>query len=217
MAEPKHLRIDFISDVVCPWCVIGLRGLEMALDELNQGVTVDIHFQPFELNPAMPPEGQDIVEHIAEKYGSTPAQSAAARETIRARAADVGFAIASRPDGRIYNTFDAHRLLHWAGEQGRQRALKMRLFELYFSEGRSPSDHANLAEAAADAGLDRSQAEAILSSHRYAAEVGADQQYWRREGIAAVPAIIVNRQYIISGGQPPAVFAKALRSIAASG
>lgn len=211
----KPMRIDFVSDVVCPWCVIGLKGLEQALANMTDVVTADIHFQPFELNPDMPPEGQDIGEHVAQKYGSTPEQSAAARDTIRARAADVGFTIASRPGARIYNTFDAHRLLHWAAEQGRQAAVKMQLFDAYFTQGRSPADHDVLVDAAAAAGLDGGAARAMLASDRYADAVRADEENWRRQGISAVPAVIINERYLISGGQPPAVFEKALRRIAA--
>lgn len=212
---PKPMRIDFVSDVVCPWCVIGLKGLEQALANMTDVVTADIHFQPFELNPDMPPEGQDIGEHVARKYGSTPEQSAAARDTIRARAADVGFTIASRPGARIYNTFDAHRLLHWAAEQGRQAAVKMQLFDAYFTQGRSPADHDVLVDAAVAAGLDGAAARAMLASDRYADAVRADEENWRRQGISAVPAVIINERYLISGGQPPAVFEKALRRIAA--
>lgn len=211
----KPMRIDFVSDVVCPWCVIGLKGLEQALANMTDVVTADIHFQPFELNPDMQPEGQDIGEHVAQKYGSTPEQSAAARDTIRARAADVGFTIASRPGARIYNTFDAHRLLHWAAEQGRQAAVKMQLFDAYFTQGRSPADHDVLVDAAAAAGLDGAAARAMLASDRYADAVRADEENWRRQGISAVPAVIINERYLISGGQPPAVFEKALRRIAA--
>lgn len=211
----KPMRIDFVSDVVCPWCVIGLKGLEQALANMTDVVTADIHFQPFELNPDMPPEGQDIGEHVAQKYGSTPEQSAAARDTIRARAADVGFTIASRPGARIYNTFDAHRLLHWAAEQGQQAAVKMQLFDAYFTQGRSPADHDVLVDAAVAAGLDGAAARAMLASDRYADAVRADEENWRRQGISAVPAVIINERYLISGGQPPAVFEKALRRIAA--
>ena len=211
----KAMRIDFVSDVVCPWCVIGLKALEQALGAMGDIVAADIHFQPFELNPDMPPEGQDIGEHVAQKYGSTAEQSTAARDMIRARAADVGFTMASRTGGRIYNTFDAHRLLHWAAEEGKQAALKMRLFESYFSEGQSPADHVVLADAAAAVGLDRAAAAAILAGDRFAQEVRRDEDVWRRQGISAVPAVIINERYLISGGQPPEVFEKALRRIAA--
>jgi predicted DsbA family dithiol-disulfide isomerase len=149
MGQP--MKIDFVSDVSCPWCVIGLRGLEEALTRIGDVVDAEIHFQPFELNPNMPPEGQNIVEHIAQKYGSTPEQSDTTREMIRARAAAVGFTIATSDQSRIYNTFDAHRLLHWAEQGKRQAALKHALFEAYFTEGNSPADLEVLVAAAVKA------------------------------------------------------------------
>ena len=211
----QPLTIDFVSDVVCPWCIIGLNALEAALVELDGEVAADIRFQPFELNPAMPPEGQNIAEHIAEKYGATPEQSAANREGIRARAAEHGFTMNFAPDARIYNTFDAHRLLHWAEGEGKQAALKHALFTAYFTDGQNVSDARVLAGVAASVGLDAAQASAILSSDLYAAEVRAEEGHWRQQGINAVPTVIINNRYIISGGQPAEKFAKALRSIAA--
>jgi predicted DsbA family dithiol-disulfide isomerase len=211
----KTIRIDFVSDVSCPWCIIGLRGLEEGLERVGDLVAADIRFQPFELNPAMPAGGQNIVEHIAEKYGSTPAQSAAARETIRARAAELGFAMRMSDGSRIYNTFDAHRLLHWAGLEGRQAALKHGLFEAYFTLGLDPGDHAVLADAAAKAGLDRAAAAEVLASGGYAEEVREAERAWQAKGISAVPAVIIDGRYLISGGQPPEAFEQALRTIAA--
>jgi predicted DsbA family dithiol-disulfide isomerase len=214
MATP--IKIDFVSDISCPWCVIGLRGLEQAIERTGGELAAEIHFQPFELNPAMAKEGENLAEHVAHKYGSTPEQSAATREMIRDRAAQVGFAINHGPDSRIYNTFDAHRLLHWAGTLGgeRQRALKHALFESYFTEQRDPSDRAVLIDAAAEAGLDRDEAAAVLASDRYAAEVRDAEHLWQRRGVHSVPAIIVDDRYLISGGQPADVFEQALRSIA---
>ena len=211
----KPLKIDFVSDVSCPWCIIGLRGLEKALANTGDLVSAEIVFQPFELNPAMPPEGQNIVEHIAEKYGSTSAQSAANREAIRARAAEVGFTIASNDQSRIYNTFDAHRLLHWAEIEGKQPALKHALFEAYFTKGLNPSDPDVLVDAAAQAGLDATVAREVLSSGAYAAEVREAERLWQSRGISSVPAVVINDRYLISGGQPPEAFEKAIRSIAA--
>lgn len=215
MAAP--IKIDFVSDISCPWCVIGLRGLEIALARVGDAVTAEIAFHPFELNPMMAKEGEAIGEHIARKYGSTPEQSAAARDMIRERAAEVGFVMNASPDSRIYNTFDAHRLLHWAGLQGsgRQAALKNRLFEIYFTEQRDPSDHAVLRNAAAEVGLDGAEAAEILASDRYSDEVREAEHHWHRNGISSVPAIVINERYLISGGQPPDAFERALRTIAA--
>jgi predicted DsbA family dithiol-disulfide isomerase len=209
------LKIDFVSDVSCPWCVIGLKSLEQALGQLGSEVSADIHFQPFELNPQMAPEGEDIVEHIAKKYGSTPEQMAASREGIRARGAELGFTFNMEKRGRIYNTFDAHRLLHWAEQEGRQIELKRALFEAYFTDGRNPSDHEVLIDVATRVGLDAQQARDILASDRYAADVRQREQLFGQLGIRAVPSVIVNDKYLIQGGQPVEVFEQALRKIAA--
>ncbi|HEV2080807.1 MAG TPA: DsbA family oxidoreductase [Allosphingosinicella sp.] len=210
----KAIKIDFVSDVSCPWCIIGLRALEEALDRTSDVVDATVTFQPFELNPAMPPEGQNIVEHIGEKYGSSPEQSAASRQLIKDRAAELGFTIATSGESRIYNTFDAHRLLHWAETKGRQKELKNGLFTAYFTDGQNPSDPEVLVSAAEKAGLSAQEAREVLSSGRYADEVRQSEQLWQSRGIHAVPAVIINDRYLISGGQPPEVFEKALRAIA---
>ena len=215
MPQPQPMKIDFVSDVVCPWCVIGLGGLSQALAKVGDLVQADIHFQPFELNPDMPPEGQDIGEHVAQKYGSTPEQSARNREMIRQRAAEVGFEMAMKPGSRIYNTFDAHRLLHWAELEGKQAALKTALFDAYFTLGENVSDHVVLIEAAERASLDPVRAAEVLDGDAYTKEVREVEAFWRRNGISAVPTVIINDRYMISGGQPAAAFEKAIRSIAA--
>jgi predicted DsbA family dithiol-disulfide isomerase len=207
-----RLEIDFVSDVVCPWCAIGLAALERALERLDGEIEVDLRFQPFELNPQMGPEGEDIDEHLARKYGSTPAQREQARAALRERGEAVGFTFGHR--SRTWNTFDAHRLLHWAGLEGRQRELKHALLEAYHGEGRNPSDHAELAEIAAGAGLDRERAAQVLAGTDYADDVRAAESEWQRLGIRAVPSVIVNRRHLIQGGQPPEVFEQALRQIA---
>lgn len=211
----QNVKIEFVSDVVCPWCVIGLKGLETALDRLDGEITADIHFQPFELNPDMVAEGEDIGEHIARKYGSTPEQSAANRQVIRDRAADLGFTIAFAPGSRIYNTFDAHRLLHWAGLEGHQAALKHALFEAYFTRGEDISDAEVLITAVAAAGLDKDRAKQIIASDEFAEATRSEEELWRSRGINSVPAIVVNDRYLISGGQPPETFEQVLRQIVA--
>jgi len=216
-APLKTLKIDFVSDVVCPWCVVGLGGLETALERLEpEGIAADIAFQPFELNPDMAPEGEGIVEHIGRKYGSTPEQSAANREMIRARAADVGFDMRMGADSRIWNTFDAHRLLHWAHEAApeKQKALKQALFTAHFTDNRNLTDAGVLTSAAEAAGLDRAEAAEVLASGRYAQAVRQAEQLWRARGISSVPAVVVEGKYLISGGQPAEAFEQALRRIA---
>jgi predicted DsbA family dithiol-disulfide isomerase len=211
----KAIRIDFVSDISCPWCVIGLKGLESALERVGDLVGAEIHFQPFELNPAMPAEGQDLVEHVAGKYGSTREQFVARREMIAARAAELGFTMTMAAAGRVYNTFDAHRLLHWAGLEGRQSQLKHALFEAYFTLGKDPSDREVLIDAAAGAGLDRAEAAEVVTSGRYSEEVREAERYWQSKGINSVPAMIIDQRYLISGGQPVDVLENALRRVAA--
>lgn len=210
------LKIDFVSDVSCPWCAIGLKSLETALERIGADVRPDMHFQPFELNPKMGAAGQDITEHITEKYGATPEQQAQSRETIRQRGADVGFEFALDKRGRIYNTFDAHRLLHWAGLEGRQKELKLALFGAYFTSGEDPSSRDVLARVAGEVGLDPAEAAAVLASDRYAADVREREQFYQSQGINAVPAVIINDRHLISGGQPAEVFERALRQIMAA-
>lgn len=211
----KAVRIDFVSDVVCPWCVIGLKALEQALEKASDVVTADIHFQPFELNPQMPPEGQNVAEHVAQKYGADPERSRGTRELIRNSAAALGFTINSGPDSRIWNTFDAHRLLHWAALEGKQAELKNALFEAYFTDGQNPGATDILVAAAEKAGLDGAAAREVLTSGRYIDEVRADERFWREQGVNAVPAIVLDRKYMILGGQPPEAFERVLRKIAA--
>lgn len=211
----NHLKIDFVSDVSCPWCAVGLASLQTALSRLHAQVQVDLTFQPFELNPQMAPEGEDTAEHLAKKYGSTPEQAANIRETIRARGAELGFTFNLDKRSRIYNTFDAHRLLHWAQLEGRQLALKQALLKAYFTDGENPSDAATLIRLATDVGLDATQAANILASDTYAAEVRTQEQFYQQQGIHSVPAVIINARHLISGGQAPEVFEQALREIAA--
>ena len=174
-----------------------------------------MHFQPFELNPQMAPEGQDIGEHLHEKYGATPEQSQKNREAIAARGAELGFAFSMDKRSRIYNTFDAHRLLHWAEEKGLQPQLKHALFTAYFTDGQNPSDHDVLVRVAAKVGLDADEARALLASDRFADEVREREQLYLQNGIHSVPAIIINDRHLIQGGQPVEVFEQALRQIAA--
>ena len=211
----SKMKIDFVSDVSCPWCVIGLKSLETALGRLGDQVMADIHFQPFELNPQMPAEGQDIGEHLAQKYGSTPEQSQRNREAIRARGAEVGFAFGMANRSRIYNTFDAHRLLHWAETEGVQLALKEALFTAYFTHGENPSSHTVLARTAGEVGLNIQRAQEIIASDEYASSVREREKFYLDQGIHSVPAVIINDRHLISGGQPAEVFEQALRKIAA--
>lgn len=216
LPEKPALRIDYVSDVACPWCAVGLNSLETALQAVAGEIQVEMHFQPFELNPTMAAEGADAGEYLKAKYGMGDEQLARNRAAIRERGAAVGFDFGDRV--RVWNTFDAHRLLHWAGlESGdAQRALKHAMLQAYHGQGLNPSDPQVLARLAGDAGLDAAEAAAVLSDGRYAEEVRTAEAEWQRAGIQSVPSIVINRQHLIQGGQSPEVFEQALRRIADS-
>ncbi|MBL4800085.1 MAG: DsbA family oxidoreductase [Oleispira sp.] len=212
------LRIDIISDVMCPWCVIGYLGLKQALEELKDELQADIHWQPFELNPNMPLEGQELGEHIMEKYGSTAEQSKSNRDHLVSLGANLDFEFNFEEGKRILNTFNAHQLLHWAGESSdKQTELKMALLIAYFKDGRDVSDIDVLAQIATEVGLgdnlDKGMAKQLLQDQVYAGDVRALQEQWRGMGVSAVPTFIIDEKYMISGGQPAKAFVQSLRQM----
>ena len=215
-SAPTRLRIDFVSDVVCPWCAIGLVSLEQALARTRGEVEADVHVQPFELNPQLGAGGEDMVQHLQKKYGMSATHVAANQESIRKRGAALGFTFDMERRRRTYNTFDAHRLLHWAGEEGRQLPLKHALLRAYFTDGRDVSDRDTLVDVAASVGLSSERAREILDSDTYADDVRTVEQFFLQHGIQSVPAVIIERRHLISGGQPAEVFEQALRQIAAA-
>jgi predicted DsbA family dithiol-disulfide isomerase len=205
------MKIDFVSDVVCPWCAIGLSSLQQALARLQGELQAQLHFQPFELNPDMGPEGEDIVEHLSRKYRISAEQIAHNREAIAARGEAVGFRFGKRD--RTWNTFDAHRLLHWAGLEGRQLPLKMGLLQAYHRDGENVSDPEVLVRIAREAGLDEAGAREVLATDAHAAAVRERERFYQAQGINGVPAVIVDDRYLISGGQPPETYEQTLRRI----
>ena len=217
MGTVKTLKIDFVSDVVCPWCAIGLASLEIALAKLEGEVAVELHFQPFELHPDMGPEGAEVVPYLSKKYGMSAEQVERNQQAIVQRGAEVGFEFRMDRRSRTYNTFDAHRLLHWAGEVGatQQRALKHALLSAHFTDGENPSAREVLLRCAASAGLDATAAGAVIDSDQYADQVSEQMRFYQGAGISSVPSVIVNDRHLIQGGQPPEVFVQALRQIAA--
>ncbi len=217
MDTPKTLKIDFVSDVVCPWCAIGLSALEIALAKLEGEVAVELHFRPFELNPDMGPEGAEVVPYLAKKYGMSAEQVARNQQMIAERGAAVGFEFRMERRSRTYNTFDAHRLLHWAGEVGAtpQRALKHALLAAHFTDGENPGAREVLLRCAERAGLDAGRAAAVIDSDQYADAVREQETLYRQAGIDSVPSVIVNERYLIQGGQPAELFEQSLREIAA--
>ena len=213
-----QLKIDIVSDVACPWCAVGVSALEQALSRTAGAVQAELHFKPFELNPQMGPQGEDVTEYLSAKYGSTAEQQARMRDTIRARGAEVGFAFNPEGRGRIWNTFDAHRLLCWAESEatGKQHALKKALLEAYHGRAENPSDPAVLLKLVSQVGLDVQRAKEILDSEEFALQVRESEQFYQQAGIHSVPAVIINDKHLISGGQPVELFEQALRKIAAS-
>ena len=211
------MRIDFVSDVACPWCAVGLNALERALARIDGALgEVELHLQPFELNPTMPPEGANAAQYLKSKYGLSDEQLAANRARIVERGAAEGFAFGVRE--HVWNTFDAHRLLHWAGVEGaagQQRELKHALLEAYHGQGRNPGAHDVLLELAGQVGLPVGRAREVLASGAFADEVREAERFWQDAGIHSVPAVVIDRRHLISGGQPSAVFEQALRQIAA--
>lgn len=193
------LRIDIVSDVMCPWCIIGYRQLLQALDAAD--TDHEIHWHPFELNPQMPPEGQNTREHIIEKYGSTPEQSEKSRQHMKTLADDLGFDFQWTKDSRMHNTFNAHQLLHWANTQGRGHDLKLALFTAHFSDQRNLSDNAVLADVAAEIGLDHTEAAAVLDDQRFAKDVRSAERFWLQQGISGVPAMVFDRKHLVTGAQ----------------
>lgn len=216
-SQPVTLRIDFVSDVACPWCAIGLASLQQALHNLHPGVRADIQLQPFELNPDLPLAGESADAHLMHKYGIDGEHLEANRKAIRERAASVGVDINTGRDSRVWNTFDAHRLLHWAAlvDRGRALELKRALFRAYFTDNENVADRAVLLRIAVGVGLDANTAQQVLENNQYAAEVRAQELRFQQAGIHSVPATIVNETSLIPGGQPPEVFEHVLRTIAA--
>ena len=210
----KTIKIDFISDVSCPWCVIGLGNLDAALKRLDGQVAAELRFQPFELNPGLPPEGESRFDNVARKYGVGREQAIANRQRQRALAAQVGFDMMTTDESRFYNTFDAHRLLHWAQIEGRQEALKRALFAAYHTDLRNLAEHTVLVAAAEAAGLDGAAARDVLASGRYADAVRDVERKWQQAGISSVPAVVINDRYLVSGAQPPEAFEQAIRKAA---
>ena len=209
------IKIDFVSDIACPWCAVGLASLEQAIDRVKDEVDVELHFQPFELNPQMGPEGEDVTDHLMRKYQISAEQVAQNQARIAARGAELGFTFNQRK--RIVNTFDAHRLLHWAeteGKAGGQLKLKRALLEAYFTRGENPSDHAVLLDVVQRAGLDRARAAEVLSGEEFTDDVRQREQWYQSQGIHSVPSVIINDRYLVQGGQPVEMFEQALREVA---
>jgi predicted DsbA family dithiol-disulfide isomerase len=214
------IKIDFVSDVACPWCAVGLGNLNQAISQFGDQANFEVHFRPFELNPHMPKGGQDAIEHLTEKYGLTVEQVKANQANIRAKALEAGFQFHPEGRKRVYNTFDAHRLIHWAAQEydlQKQAALKTELLNTYFCLAVDLDDHQNLIDAVIRAGLDPNKAQAILSSDTFANAVREEEATYTNAGISSVPSIILNEQYLMQGAQPPEAFVKAFEQLIQQG
>lgn len=214
MTDLKELKIDVVSDVVCPWCAIGYKNLESALHRLDGEIGVNVQWHAYELNPDTPTGGNSHRQMLKDKYGMSDDQYDANHQRITDLGAKAGFEFNFRDGMRTSNTFDCHRLLLWAKDSGSQTDLKLALFQAYFTDSKDVNDHQVMLEAVAQVGLDVDAARAVLNSDQFAAEVRAEEQRYQQLGIQSVPTYIVNDQYAISGGQPPEVFEQALRQIA---
>ncbi len=209
----KELQIDIVSDVVCPWCAIGYGNLTQALDQLSESISAKIEWHPFQLNPYMGKEGQDINEHLEEKYGLTEAQLKENKQRIKDVGKQAGVEFTFEQRARIYNTLDCHVLLHYAQEQGKQTELKLALFKAYFSDGKDVSDQAVLVSVAESVGFDPIASQAVLNDDDYQKAVKDEESKYKSMGISSVPAFIINNKYLISGGQPVDSFLQTLKEI----
>ncbi|MFJ2319668.1 DsbA family oxidoreductase [Pseudomonas sp. NPDC087817] len=213
----RVVKIDVVSDVVCPWCALGVTALEQAIESLAGEVEVELTYKPFELNPEMPAAGEHAIEHMMRKYGRSAEQVAQRNAMIIQRGEEIGFHFDLEKRSHFYNTFDAHRLLFWASTQGRQRALKKLLLRAYFTDGKNPDDRQTLVNLAKDAGLDSERAEAVLASAEFSREVRELEAFYQQRGIQSVPAMVINDRHILSGSQSVADYRQALRQAALVG
>ena len=217
------VAIDIWSDVMCPWCIIGFKQLQKGLALLGDEVAAQVRWHPFELNPDMPPEGQDSVEHIARKYGRTPEQAAAGRAQMSAIAERAGYSFAYSGEGeapppRMWNTFAAHKLLTHTerayGPQAQTR-LKLALFDAHFQQRRNVSDPIVLADVYESVGLPRHEAEVAFADPVLGELVRAEEARAWDMNIAAVPAMLINGKYLVPGAQEPETYATAIRRVLA--
>ena len=209
---PEPIRVDIVSDVVCPWCVVGYSQLAKAAKDT--GIALDVHWHPFELNPQMEDEGENLREHITRKYGSTAAESQQARDRLTSLGAELSFAFRFSDDMRIVNTFRAHQLIDWAEDQGRGQEAKLALFNAYFTDRKDLHDPEVLADIADSIGLDRTAAAAMLDSGDRTEQVRAKEQFWTSRGVTGVPAMVFDRQHLVTGAQGETNYARILEHLA---
>ncbi|GAB3676080.1 DsbA family oxidoreductase [Salinisphaera aquimarina] len=215
-AMTHTLKIDLVSDVVCPWCAIGYKRLQQAIELLDGEIDVEIEWHAFLLNPDVPPEGTPILEHLMHKYGKSEAEIRANQQMIVETAQELGLDFSHATDRRSWNTFNVHRVLAWAKEHGKYTGFKLALFDAYFGQAKNPTDPALLKQIAGSLDLDREQVDVILGSDRYAEEVERELAYYRSAGVSSVPSFVVENQYLLAGAQDPQTLANAFREIASN-
>lgn len=210
-----NIQIDIVSDIACPWCAIGYARLERAMKQLAPDYEFSVQWHAFELNPDHSGEGEPILPALARKYGRTEEEARATQNQMMTIAKDLGVNFEKLQERLTTNTFDGHRLLKWAGEQGRQTEMKKALFEAYFGRAEDVSNHDVLIRCVESLGLDPERAKALLESDEYADIVREDEATYQRAGVSAVPAFIVNGKYLIAGAQEPDTLVQAFEEIAA--
>jgi len=210
----RVVKIDFVSDVVCPWCALGATALEQAIENLAGEVVVELTFKPFELNPDMPAEGEHAVQHMMRKYGRTADQVASRNEMVVARGLEVGFHFDLEKRSHFYNTFDAHRLLFWANAEGLQIALKKALLKAYFSDGQNLAEQETLVRLADEVGLDSNRAREVLTKGEFASEVRELERFYQQRGINSVPAMVLNDRQLVTGSQSVEHYEEVIRQMA---
>jgi predicted DsbA family dithiol-disulfide isomerase len=208
------IKLDIVSDVVCPWCIIGYKHLEAAIQELDLQDQVEIEWQPFELNPDMPAEGENLRAHVLRKYGANREDSDKARANISALGAEYGFKFDYFEEMKMVNTRDAHLLLDFAYEQGLQHALKQRLFTAFFTEHKDISDRATLLAEALRVGLDPTETENALGHAERRNRLAHQEMKWQQQGISGVPTVIFNRSSALTGAHPQSTYKEVLQELA---
>lgn len=210
----NKIKLDIISDVVCPWCIVGYKRLEVAINELDLQDRVEIEWQPFELNPDMSKDGENLRAHMLRKYGVTQEESDNARVNIAAQGSEYGFDFNFFTEMKIVNTRDAHQLLSYAYQVGLQQALQMRLFAAYFSEQKDVSDRTVLLTEAQSVGLDSAAVALALDDPERRSDITNQEALWQQQGVSGVPTVIFNRTRALTGAHPQSTYQEALQALA---
>ena len=209
----EKIKLDIISDVVCPWCIVGYKRLQKAISELGIEDKLEIEWQPFELNPSMPIEGQNMGEHLSQKYGSSVQDNNQNKERLKTLGAEEGFTFNFFDDMKMVNTRDSHVLIEYAKEQNKQTELNIRLIEAFYTEKKDISNREVLKQELLTVGLNSIEALERLDKSKYKEEVEAKEQLWQNMGVSGVPTIVFNRKSALTGAQPTEVYKQVLTEL----